>query len=59
MTDMSEPKRSLDERLQRIFEMNQCLNIQKLETDDQGHFLLDRSNPHHVAWYEDHDPELI
>lgn len=53
MTDMSEPKRSLDERLQRIFEMNQRLNIQKLETDDQGRFLLDQNNPHHVMWYED------
>lgn len=50
---MSEPKRSLDERLQRIFEMNQRLNIQKLETDDQGRFLLDQNNPHHVMWYED------
>lgn len=59
MIDMSELKRSLDERLQSLAEMNQHLNIQTLETDDQGRFLLDRYNPHHVAWYEDYDPELI
>lgn len=52
---MSEQKRSIEEKLQRIHEYNKKLGITKLEADENGVLLLDPSNPHHVEWYEDDD----
>lgn len=49
---MSENKRSTEELLKTMSENNKRLKIQKLESDDQGRLLLDPTNPHHVAWYE-------
>lgn len=50
---MSEQKRSIEEKLQRISEYNKKLNIEKLEVDEHGRLLLDPTNPHHVEWMED------
>lgn len=52
---MSEQKRSVEEKIQRISEYNQKLNIQKLEVDEYGRYLLDPTNPHHRAWIENDD----
>lgn len=52
---MSEQKRSVEEKLQRISEYNKKLNIYKLEADEHGRYLLDSKNPHHRAWIENND----
>lgn len=56
---MSEPKRSTEELLRCMSSNNKRLKIEKLETDNQGHFLLDPNNPYHVEWYFDDVSNVI
>lgn len=49
---MNEPKRTIEELLERMSENNKKVSIAKLESDEQGRFLLDPANPHHVEWFE-------
>lgn len=52
---MEKPKRSTEELLQRMSENNQKVKLYKLEIDEHGNYLLDPTNPHHRAWYENDD----
>lgn len=52
---MGEQKKSTEELLQQIHENNKKLGLYKLESDENGNYLLDPSNPHHVAWLENDD----
>lgn len=57
---MSEQKRSIEEKLEKVFEHYRKFPPQKLETDEHGRLLLDPTNPHHVEWMEDDEAaELI
>ena len=57
---MNEQQKRIEKALQRMSEHYRKYPPQKLESDDQGRLLLDPNNPHHVAWYEDHEAsELI
>jgi hypothetical protein len=52
---MSEQKRRIEEKLEKVFEHYRKFPPQKLETDEHGRLLLDPNNPHHRAWYENDD----
>ncbi|PKH10655.1 hypothetical protein [Planomicrobium sp. MB-3u-38] len=52
---MTEPSNIQQELLRRISEANRHLQFYKLESDDQGRLLLDRTNPHHREWVEHDD----
>lgn len=52
---MTEPSNTQQELLRRISAANQRLQFYKLESDDEGRLLLDRTNPHHREWLENED----
>lgn len=52
---MGEQKRTLEESLQLMHENNQKMNLYKLESDENGNYLLDPSNPRHREWMENDD----
>ena len=52
---MIEPLNTQQELLRRISAANRHFDFYKLEADDQGRFLLDRSNLHHREWIENDD----
>lgn len=52
---MDQPKRTIEESLKIMVENNNKLNLYKLESDEQGRYLLDSNNPHHRAWIENDD----
>lgn len=57
---MSKHERSIEELLQLMHENNQKVGLYKLESDENGNYLLDPSNPHHREWLEnDEDYEVI
>lgn len=45
-------KKSLEEKLQLMHENNQKVGLYKLESDEQGRYLLDPNNKHHREWLE-------
>lgn len=49
---LTQKKRTTEELLKRMSENNKKAKIQKLESDDQGRFLLDPNNKQHRAWYD-------
>lgn len=52
---MGKPEKSTEELLQLMHENNQKMNLYKLESDENGNYLLDPSNPHHREWMENDD----
>lgn len=52
---MTEPLNTQQELLRRISAANRHFEFYKLESDDQGRLLLDRSHPHHREWIENDD----
>lgn len=52
---MTKPLNTQQKLLRRISAANRHFEFYKLESDDQGRLLLDRTNPYHREWMENDD----